>query len=128
MFSKPYGGRTVTNIAIFYCKRLKDHSCVGCAKCYKAIGEKNGEFGRYEGDINLVSMTDCGDCPGLLVPRIKLVNEITNNIGRKIDVVHLGTCVELAIETAKCPINFNEVQKHIQAKFRVDTVLGTHSY
>ncbi len=98
------------------------------AKCYKAIGKKNGEFGRYEEDINLVSMTDCGDCPGLLIPRIKLVSEITNNIGQKIDVVHLGTCVKLAKETAKCPINFHEVQKHIQGKFRVDTVLGTHSY
>lgn len=90
--------------------------------------KKNGEFGRYEGKINLVSMTDCGDCPGLLVPRIKLVSEITNNIDRKIDVVHLGTCVKVAIETTKCPISFDEVQKHIHTKFGIDAVLGTHSY
>jgi len=55
-------------IAILYCRRIKDHSCIGCAKCYKGIDEKNGEFGRHD-DIELVAMTDCGDCPGLAVPR-----------------------------------------------------------
>jgi hypothetical protein len=25
------------NVAILYCKRIKDHSCVGCAKCYKGM-------------------------------------------------------------------------------------------
>ncbi len=117
----------MTNIAIFYCKRIKDHSCIGCAKCYKAIGENNGEFGRYE-DISLISMTDCGDCPGLLIPRIKLVSEVTNNMGQKIDIIHLGTCVKSAIETANCPINFNELREHIHTKFGINTVLGTHSY
>ncbi len=52
--SKFYGENIMTNIAIFYCKKIKDHSCVGYAKCYKAIGESNDEFSRYE-DINLVS-------------------------------------------------------------------------
>ena len=55
------------NIAILYCKRVKDHSCTACAKCYKGMAEKNGEFAAYD-DVQLVAMTDCGDCPGLSFP------------------------------------------------------------
>ena len=45
-------------------------------------------------------MTDCGDCPGLLVPRVKLLSEVADNLGRPLDAIHLGTCVKLAMETA----------------------------
>ena len=115
------------NVAILYCKRVKDHSCIACAKCYKGMKEKNGEFARYD-DIELVAMTDCGDCPGLTVPRVKLLNEITNNLDRPIDVLHLGTCVKLAIETAACPIDFDDLKPLLEKKFGVEVVLGTHSY
>ena len=54
----------ISKIAILYCKRIQDHSCIACAKCYKGISEKNGEFAKYD-EIELVAMTDCGDCPGL---------------------------------------------------------------
>ena len=114
-------------IAILYCKRIKDHSCIGCAKCYKGIHERNGEFGRHD-DIELVAMTDCGDCPGLAVPRVKLLNEITKNLGRDIETLHLGTCVRLAMETAGCPIDFDDLKATLEKKFGVDVVLGTHSY
>lgn len=114
-------------IAILYCKRIKDHSCIGCAKCYKGIHERNGEFGRHD-DIELVAMTDCGDCPGLAVPRVKLLNEITKNVGRDIETLHLGTCVKLAMETAECPIDFDDLKVTLEKKFGVDVVLGTHSY
>jgi hypothetical protein len=26
-------------IGIVYCKRIQDQSCVGCAKCYKAVND-----------------------------------------------------------------------------------------
>ena len=81
----------MTRIAIIYCKRIKDHSCIACAKCYKGIHEKNAEFGRHS-EIDLVAMTDCGDCPGLVVPRVKLLTEATKNLGREIETLHLGTC------------------------------------
>jgi predicted metal-binding protein len=54
----------MAKIAILYCSRIKDNSCIACAKCYKGRAEKNGEFARHD-DIELVAMTDCGDCPGL---------------------------------------------------------------
>ena len=117
----------MSNVAILYCKRIKDHSCIACAKCQKGMAEKNGEFAKHE-DIALVGMTDCGDCPGLVVPRVKLLKEVTDNLERPIDTLHLGTCMKLAMETAGCPIDFDDLKVTLEKKFGVDVVLGTHSY
>lgn len=32
------------NIGIIYCEKIQDHSCVGCAKCYKAVNQKMFAF------------------------------------------------------------------------------------
>ena len=119
--------KAMSKIAILYCKKIQDHSCIACAKCYKGIAEKNGEFAKYD-EIELVAMTDCGDCPGLAVPRVKLLNEVTRNLDRPIEALHLGTCVKLAMETAQCPIDFDELKIILEKKFNMDVVLGTHSY
>ena len=117
----------MARIAVLYCKRVKDHSCIACAKCYKAMAEKNDEYGRHD-TIELVAMTDCGDCPGLVLPRTKLLCETTKGIGREIDVIHLGTCVKLAMQTAGCPIDFDKLKPILEQKFGVEVVLGTHTY
>jgi predicted metal-binding protein len=117
----------MANVAIIYCKRIKDHSCIACAKCHKAISEKDGEFARHD-EIELVAMTDCGDCPGLTVPRVKLLNEVTRGLDRPIDVIHFGTCVKLAMETAECPIDFDNLKLILENKFGVEVELGTHNY
>ena len=117
----------MAKIAILYCKRIKDHSCIACAKCHKGMAEQNAEFGRHD-EIELVAMTHCGDCPGLVVPRTKLINEITRNMGRDIEVLHFGTCMKLAMETAACPIDFDEIKTVLEHKFGIEVVLGTHNY
>jgi len=117
----------MTNVAIMYCKRIQDHSCIACAKCHKGMDEKNGEFARHH-EINLVAMTDCGDCPGLAFPRTKLLTEVTGSLNRNIDVLHFGTCMKLAMETAECPIDFDEMKVFLENKFGIEVVLGTHSY
>ena len=117
----------MSKIGVLYCKRVKDHSCIACAKCYKGMAEKNGEFANYD-DIELVAMTDCGDCPGLVFPRVKLLGEVTKNLERPIEVLHLGTCVKLAMETAACPIDFDELKILLENKFGIKVVLGTHNY
>ena len=117
----------MARIAVIYCKKVKDHSCIACAKCFKGMAEKNGEYARHD-TIELVAMTDCGDCPGLTVPRVKLLNEVAKNLGRSIDVIHLGTCVKLAMETAGCPIEFDDLKVTLEKKFGAKVVLGTHSY
>ena len=115
------------NIAVLYCKRIKDHSCIACAKCYKGMAEKNGAFAEYD-NIELVAMTDCGDCPGLSFPRVKLLTELTKNIGRPIEKLHFGTCVKLAMETGECPIDFDDMKAALEGKFGIEVVLGTHNY
>ncbi len=117
----------MARIAILYCKRIQDHSCIACAKCYKGIDEKNGEFAQHD-EIELVAMSDCGDCPGLTVPRVKLLTEVTNNLDRPIEVIHLGTCMKMAMETAACPIDYDDLSFTLEKKFGVKVILGTHSY
>ena len=117
----------MAEVAIIYCKRIKDHSCIACAKCYKAMHEKDAEFARHN-DVNLVAMTDCGDCPGLVIPRVKLLREVARGLDRKIDTIHLGTCVKLAMQTAKCPIDFDQLKATIEKQFGYQVVLGTHAY
>ena len=57
----------------------------------RGMADRNGEFARYADDeLNLVAMTDCGDCPGLTFPRVKLLTEATNSLERPIDVIHFG--------------------------------------
>jgi predicted metal-binding protein len=126
---RTYGDIQMANVAVLYCKKIQDHSCVACAKCYKGMAERNGEFARYADDeLELVALTDCGDCPGLTCPRVKLLKEITGNLERPIDVIHFGTCMKLAMETADCPIDFDEMKILLEQKFGVEVVLGTHSY
>jgi len=73
-------------------------------------------------------MTDCGDCPGLTVPRVKLLTEVTENLGRPIEVVHLGTCVKVTMGTAQCPIDFDGLTATLEEKFGCEVILGTHAY
>jgi hypothetical protein len=47
----------MAGIAIIYCKRIKDHSCIAWARRYKAMHEKDAEFARHK-EIELVAMTD----------------------------------------------------------------------
>jgi predicted metal-binding protein len=117
----------MAKIAIFYCKRIKDHSCIACEKCFKGIQEKNAEFARHD-TIDVVAMTDCGDCPGLIVPRVKTILETSRQLGREIDTIHLGTCITTAMNTSACPLDFDELRVTIEKKFGIPLVLGTHDY
>ncbi|MBU8934483.1 MAG: CGGC domain-containing protein [candidate division Zixibacteria bacterium] len=117
----------MSKIAILYCKRIKDQSCIACAKCYKGMAERNGAFAEYD-EIDLVAMTDCGDCPGLTVPKVKLLSELANSLDRSIKTIHFGTCMKLAMETADCPIDFDNLKVILENKFGIRVVLGTHAY
>jgi predicted metal-binding protein len=90
---------------------------------------REGEFARYDNEeLELVALGDCGDCPGLIMPKITLMNEITASIDRDYDVIHLGTCVVKAKVTGECPLDFDRVSAAIQANFGKKVVIGTHAY
>ena len=57
-----------------------------------------------------------------------MLSEITENLDRPIETLHFGTCMKLAMETAGCPIDFEELKVIVENKFGVKVVLGTHSY
>ena len=117
----------MAKIAILYCKKVQDYSCIACAKCYKAMWERNAEFQRYD-DVQLVAMTVCGYFPGVLVPRVKLLNEVLSRLGEKIEVLHFGTCAKLAMESGGCPIDYDAAKATLERAFGVKVVLGTHAY
>ncbi len=117
----------MSNIAILYCKKIKDQSCIACAKCYKGMAKKNGEFEQHD-EIELVAMTDCGDCPGLTVPRVGLVKKTCESMDRPLEVVHFGSCMKGAMESGGCPIKFDQLKAKLEDKFGVKVILGTHNY
>ncbi|MEW5734155.1 MAG: CGGC domain-containing protein [Thermodesulfobacteriota bacterium] len=115
-------------VVIFYCKKIKDHTCIACAKCYKGVHESNGEFARHAEPVEIAAMTDCGDCPGLIAPRVSMIMAMLANIGRTVDAIHLGTCIKMAYEHGNCPMDPEEIKLKLSAKFNIPVILGTHAY
>lgn len=119
----------MARIAILGCKRIQDSLCVACAKCLKAMSLREGEFARYgKDDLELVALGDCGDCPGLIMPKITLMNEIVSSIDREYDTIHLGTCVVKAKMTGDCPLDFEKLSSLVKQNFNKDLAVGTHPY
>jgi predicted metal-binding protein len=118
----------MARIAIVSCQKIKDVSCIGCLKCFKAMALKEGEFNRYGDDLEVVAMSDCGDCPGLVMPKLSLVKDVAHQYDRDFDIVHLGTCVVKAVHTAACPINLDKLKGMIENVLGKQVVVGTHTY
>ena len=73
-------------------------------------------------------MTDCGDCPGLLLPRAKMVTGVTQSMGTEPDAIHLGTCIKLAHEHGNCPMDLETIKAKLEAKLQKPVLIGTHPY
>jgi predicted metal-binding protein len=101
---------------------------VACEKCLKAISKREGEFSRYKDGIELVALGNCGDCPGLIMPKLTLMKEIGEYLDRQFDVIHLGTCVVKAKKTGQCPLDFDKVASLVKENFGKELVVGTHPY
>lgn len=119
----------MARIIIISCKKIKDVTCVSCMKCFKAIQERQGEFARYRNEeLDIVAMGDCGDCPGLVLPKVVLISDLAKVYDRDFDVIHLGACIVKATSTAKCPIDLNDLAAKLKAKFGKEVVIGTHPW
>jgi len=117
-------------VGIIYCERIQESSCVGCAKCYKAINEHTFAF---EGDepVELVFKAGCGDCPGLVLPRIDLQSTVLEGLGTpmsSLDAIYFGTCVKKATAVMGCPMRLEAVTAKLEEKYGVAVHLGTHDY
>jgi predicted metal-binding protein len=113
-------------IGIVYCARIQDTSCVGCAKCYKAANEGSFEFAKEQDDIEVVFKTSCGDCPGLVLPKLDLQKVILDSIDVGFDALYFGTCVKKATSFMNCPMNIEGISQKIEEKFGVPVHVGTH--
>lgn len=120
----------MTRIIIVSCKRIRDVACVSCIKCFKAMQERQGEFARYpQGEeLDLVALGDCGDCPGLVLPKVSLIFDIAKAWERDFTVIHFGTCIVKAVTTAACPIDLKSAAERLAANFGKEVVLGTHPW
>ena len=114
-------------IGMIYCERIQDASCVGCAKCYKSVNENTFAF-EDQGDVRVVFKTGCGDCPGLVVPRVDLQMTVLESLGVGVDEFYFGTCVKKATGLMNCPMNVEGVTKVLEEKFGVPVHMGTHDY
>ncbi len=120
----------MAKIAIIGCKRIQDQLCIACEKCLKAISKREGEFARYSEDdkIELIGLGHCGDCPGLVLPKVQLMDEIGSTIGREFDIIHFGTCILKAQKSGGCPLDLEKLSGLIKQNFGKVTVIGTHNY
>ena len=114
-------------IGMIYCKKIQDQSCIGCTKCYKAVNDKKFEF-EGEDDVRIVFKTGCGDCPGLVLPKLQLQAAILETIGETFDEIYFGTCVKKASAVMNCPMNIDAIKAKIEEMFGVPVKVGTHDY
>ncbi len=112
-------------IGIVYCERIQDTSCVGCAKCYKAVNENLFAF-EGEEDVRVVFKTGCGDCPGLVMPRLDLQLLVLDALDQDIDALYFGTCVQKAKAAMGCPMRLDTLIPIIEGKLGVPVHVGTH--
>jgi len=112
-------------IGIVYCERIQDASCVGCAKCYKAVNERLFAFTDDE-DARVVFKTGCGDCPGLVLPHLDLQMVVLDALDVDVDAIYFGTCVQKARATMGCPMDLDLLTPLIEGKLGIPVFVGTH--
>ncbi len=114
-------------IGIIYCQSIQDTTCVGCAKCYKAVNEKTYTFAGDD-DVRVVFKTSCGGCPGLVLPKLDLQAVVLDDLDQSVDAIYFGTCVKKARALMSCPMNLDAMRAKIEEKWQVPVAVGTHDY
>ena len=76
----------------------------------------------------LVAMTDCGDCPGLVLPKMGLQMTVLKQLDETVDEVYFASCVHKAHAFMNCPMNLEGVTKAIEDNLGVPVHVGTHDY
>ncbi len=114
-------------IGIINCQRIQDTTCIGCAKCYKAVNDKVFAF-EGEEEVSIVFKTGCGDCPGLVLPKLQLQKMVLSHIGQSVDEIYFGTCVKKAVAVMNCPMNLKGIKAKLEDVFGVPVKVGTHDY
>jgi predicted metal-binding protein len=105
----------------------RTQSCIGCAKCYKAVNDRAFAF-EGEDDVRVVFKTGCGDCPGLVLPKVQLQMTVLEKMGENVDEVYFATCVKKATAVMNCPMNLEVIKAKMEESLGVPVGVGTHDY
>ncbi|QER41209.1 CGGC domain-containing protein [Thermodesulfobacterium sp. TA1] len=114
-------------IVLVKCKMIADQNlCPGDAKCFVALGRKEGEFARYKDEeAQIVGIVDCGGCEGnknRVICSLMLLKIQLNALKEKVDSVHVGTCI------MKFCKRKDDLISAIKEKAGVEVIEGTHPY
>jgi len=115
----------IKNIGIIYCDKIQDSACEGCAKCYNAINNKTLDFTGEE-DVKIVFKSQCGDCRGLYLSKLKLQIMVLDQFDTELDEIYFGSCLEKAHSAMNCPMNLEEIKAKIEETFEVPVRVGSH--
>ncbi len=118
----------MAKILVVSCENVRDKSCVACLKCFKAVELGAGEYGQHEEGAQIVAISGCGGCPGLVMPKVALVMDCADGLGREIDTIHLGTCMKAACNTGGCRLDLEKTAEMLRNKYGVKVIIGTHNY
>jgi predicted metal-binding protein len=118
----------VKKIGIIRCYRIQETSCIGCAKCNTTVNERLHAFKGCEEEVRIVFNTTCGDCPGLVLPRIELQMLVLEKLGQEVDEVYFGTCVSKAVKMMNCPMNLEGIRDKLGKTLGIPIKVGTHGY
>lgn len=118
----------MARIGIIACKVAMDNLCPGCAKCFKAANERDGNFSSLSKEpLEIIFLTSCGGCPGLIPIKMDVINRTLSTLNQKIDAIYMGTCIQRAIENFNCPIDPGFIKASLE-KMGIKVYIGTHSY
>ncbi|WP_028574319.1 CGGC domain-containing protein [Desulfonatronovibrio hydrogenovorans] len=110
-------------ILIIGCKRAMNEVCIGCSRCLVAFNRREGKFGDYPKDAQILGLLSCGDCPGSTIvtrlAQVKLWNSPMQEVPTR---VHISPCI-----TDHCP-HADEITAKIKNKAGIKVISGTHEY
>ena len=90
----------------------------------------NDRLFAFEGDdeVRVVFKTSCGDCPGLVLPKLQLQLAVLEKLGEKVDEIYFATCVKKAKAMMSCPMNLEPIKAKMEEMFKVPVKVGTHEF
>ena len=117
----------VRKIGIINCLKIQDVSCIGCAKCSKAANDRLFAF-KGDEEVRIVFKTSCGDCPGLVLPKIALQMTVLKQLEETVDEIYFASCVHKAHALMNCPMNLDGIREKLEKQLGIPVRVGTHGW